>query len=139
MDGFTSVTIDFATSHLVFPKIVACILGVLGIAILIRDRKTIAGARAHWSRIFKRMDKFRFFGTLALTLAYFGLMIPIGNIWPNTGMGFLICSIVFVFLAGLLFMHERTKSQTIPVAFVAVVCPTFVWWLFTYPLFLTLP
>ena len=48
------------------------------------------------------MNKVRFFGTIAITVAYFLLMVPVGNLWPNTGLGFLICSIPYVFLTGAL-------------------------------------
>lgn len=139
MASLTSVTIDFDTSHLIFPTLIAVILGVLGLAIVIRDRHRIATAGSYWRRTFAEMDRVRFFGTLILVLLYFSLMLPIGDFRPNTGMGFLTCSVVFVFLSGLLFMHDRDLKQIIPLAIVAVVAPTFVWWLFTYPFFLTLP
>lgn len=139
MFEFTKVTIDFETSHLLFPTIIACILAVLGLAILIRDRKRIATSRNHWSVIFSKMDKKRFFGTLILTVLYFSLMVPIGDIWPNTGYGFLICSIPFMFLAGLLFLHDFTLRTILPVLITAFVAPTVVWWLFTDLFFLSLP
>ena len=139
MGQLTQVTINFETSHLLFPTIIGIVLAILGSAILIRDRARLRGAGAYWSGIWRDMDKPRFLGTLALTLAYFSLMVPIGNIWPNTGRGFLFCSVPFVFLSGLLFMHDRTLRAMLPLAIIAVVGPVFVWWLFTYPLFLTLP
>lgn len=139
MGDLTRVTIDFETSHLLFPKIIACILIVLGIAILIRERKKVARSGAHWANVFARLDKIRFFGTLALTVAYFSLMVPVGDIWPNTGLGFLICSIPFVLLTGLLFMHERSVGAAIPIVVTAIAVPTLVWWLFTDLFFLTLP
>lgn len=139
MGQLTQVTIDFETSHLLFPTIIACVLGLLGLAIVIRDRAKIATAGTYWSGIWQSMDQPRFLGTIVLTLLYFSLMVPVGDIWPNTGRGFLFCSIPFVFLTGLLFMHERTMKSILPLAVVSVVGPVFVWWLFTYPLFLTLP
>ena len=139
MGSWTQITIDFQQSHLFFPKIVSVILLLLGAAILVRDRRQIAGARAFWRTTFARMDKLRFFGALGLTLVYFTLMVPVGDIWPNTGRGFLFCSIPYVFLIGLLFMHERDLRGVVPLAIVALVGPIFVWWLFTYPFFLTLP
>ena len=45
----------------------------------------------------------------------------------------------YVFLTGVLFMHDRSLRSLMPLTIVAVVGPIFVWWLFTYPLFLTLP
>jgi len=139
MGDLTSVTIDFEQSHLIFPKLVAVILAVLAITILIRERQRIATVGAYWSSIIASMDKRRYFGTLALTLIYFFAMIPVGDIWPNTGRGFLFCSIPFVFLASLLFMHERTPRRIVPVAIVSVVAPVLVWWLFAHVFTLTLP
>lgn len=98
MGDLTRVTINFDTSHLIFPAIIGSILVMLGIAILITRRHAFAHAGRTWSGIMGRMDKVRFFGTIALTIVYFSLMVPIGYIWPNTGMGFLICSIPYVFL-----------------------------------------
>lgn len=139
MGDMTKVTIDFETSHLLFPTIVAVALAVLGLAILVRERRSILASGAHWAEIISTMDKVRFFGTIALTLVYFSLMVPVGDIWPNTGMGFLLCSIPFVFLTGLLFLHNRSLRPVLTVAAVGLVVPTLVWWLFTEVFFLTLP
>lgn len=139
MGDLTRVTIDFQTSHLIFPTIIAIVLGLLGLAIVFRDRTRIAGAGSYWRASWSAMDKPRFLGALALTLLYFSLMVPVGDIWPNTGLGFLLCSIPYVLATGILFMHERRFRHILPLLIVAVVGPTFVWWLFTYPLFLTLP
>ncbi len=110
MGDLTRVTIDFETSHLVFPTIIGVILSVLGLAILVTHRHEIAGSGAYWQRTFERMDKIRFFGAIALTVVYFLLMVPVGNVWPNTGLGFLICSIPYVFLTGILF-RARTRAE----------------------------
>lgn len=139
MADLFAVSIDFDTSHLIFPRIIAVVLGLLGLAILIRDRRRIAGAGAYWRKTFAEMDRLRFIGALTLTLLYFSLMLPVGDFWPNTGMGFLLCSVPYVLLTGLLFMHERPLRAVLPLAIVALVAPTFVWWLFTYPFFMTLP
>ncbi|AXS41515.1 tripartite tricarboxylate transporter TctB family protein [Breoghania sp. L-A4] len=139
MGDFTKVTIDFETSHLLFPIIIACILVALGAAIVLREQVRIAGAAPYWGRIFADMDKARFFGTIGLTLAYFSLMVPVGDVWPNTGLGFLLCSVPFVFLTGVLFLHERSVRELASIAAVALIVPSFVWWLFTEIFFLTLP
>lgn len=139
MGQLTQVTIDFETSHLLFPTIIAIVLGLLGLAIVIRDRARIAASGGYWVGIWRDMDKPRFLGTLILTLLYFSLMVPVGDIWPNTGRGFLFCSIPYVFLTGVLFMHDRSPRRMLPLVVVALVGPIFIWWLFTYPLFLTLP
>ncbi len=135
----TQVTIDFETSHLIFPTIIATVLTLLFLTIVIRDRSRIAGSGAYWRQTFASMDKVRFFGTLVLTLIYFWLMVPVGNMWPNTGMGFLICSVPYVFAVGLLYLHERSLRNMIPVAIMAAVAPPLAWWLFSYIFFLSLP
>ena len=139
MGVLTSVTIDFETSHLVFPTLIGIVLVILGLAILVTRRHEIAGAGAYWRDMLGRMDKVRFLGTVALTIGYFLLMVPVGNIWPNTGLGFLLCSVPYVFLTGFLFLHERGPRQIVPVLVTALVAPTLVWWLFTDLFFLTLP
>ncbi len=139
MGSLTHVTINFETSHLIFPTLIGCILALLGLAIAIRDRRQLAASGAHWRKILGEMDKMRFFGTLALTVLYFSAMVPVGDIWPNTGMGFLLCSIPLVALSGLLFMRERSTRSVVPLLIVAVAAPTLVWWLFTDLFFLTLP
>ncbi|WBU56082.1 tripartite tricarboxylate transporter TctB family protein [Paracoccus sediminicola] len=139
MAELLQVTVDFDRSHLIFPTLIGVILMLLGLAIALTHRRAIAGSGGMWSRAFAHMDKARFFGTLALTVIYFLLMVPVGNIWPNTGLGFLICSIPFVALTSILYMHERNGRSLIPAMIVAVVAPTLVWWLFTYVFALTLP
>lgn len=139
MGDLLQVTIDFDRSHLIFPRLIMVILLLLGVAIVIRDRKAIAHSGAMWAETFRNMDKIRFFGTIGLTIAYFLLMVPVGDIWPNTGLGFLICSIPFVALTGLLYMHQRNIRSVIPVLIVSVVAPVLVWWLFTHVFALTLP
>jgi len=139
MGEWTRVEIDFATSHLIFPTLIGIVLLVLGAAILFTQRRDVLASGAMWREAFARMDKPRFFGALILTVLYFSLMVPVGDIWPNTGMGFLLCSIPFVALTGLLFMHDRTPLKAIPVIIIAVLGPLLVWWLFSDVFYLTLP
>lgn len=139
MGSLTQVTIDFQSSHLVFPILIGCILAALGLAILITKRGRIAETGTYWRLALGDMDKPRFFGALGLTVLYFSLMVPIGDFWPNTGLGFLICSVPYVFATGVLFMHERTLKQMGVMLFIAVCAPALVWWLFTEIFFLTLP
>jgi hypothetical protein len=139
MGELTRVKVDFATSHLIFPTLIGIVLLILGVAILITRRREIVSAGAVWRETFARMDKFRFFGTLALTVVYFMLMVPVGDIWPNTGMGFLLCSVPFVALTGILFAHDRSLPKLVPMLVVAVVSPVVTWWLLSEIFFLTLP
>lgn len=139
MGGLTKVEIDFATSHLIFPTLIGIILLILGVMLLIIRRREVLGAGTMWRDTFERMDKMRFFGALLLTVLYFVLMVPVGELWPNTGMGFLLCSIPFVALTGILFTHDRRLSKLVPMLIVAVIAPLLTWWLLSEIFFLTLP
>ncbi|KMK65214.1 tripartite tricarboxylate transporter TctB family protein [Puniceibacterium sp. IMCC21224] len=139
MGSLTQVTIDFDKSHLVFPTIIACVLGLLGVTILLTRYRRIAHSGGNLSAVMSGMDKPRFLGTLVLTLIYFSAMVPVGDFWPNTGRGFLICSIPYVLLTGLLFMHDRTLRNAVPLIVVSLIAPTLIWYLFTELFFLTLP
>ncbi|WP_183949808.1 tripartite tricarboxylate transporter TctB family protein [Pseudorhizobium halotolerans] len=139
MGGLTKVEIDFATSHLIFPTLIGIVLLILGVAIVVTRRREILGAGSMWRDTFIRMDKTRFFGALVLTVLYFVLMVPVGDLWPNTGMGFLLCSIPFVALSGILFTHDRRLSRLVPLLIVAVIAPLLTWWLLSEIFFLTLP
>lgn len=139
MGNLTQVKINFDTSHLIFPTIIGVLLAILALAILVTHYRAILAAGSYWGGIFTQMDKVRFFGTLGLTLAYFLLMVPVGNIWPNTGLGFLVCSVPYVILTGILFLHERKLSDIWPVVAAGIIAPVLVWWLFTEVFFLTLP
>lgn len=139
MEGLTRVSVNFETSHLIFPWLIGIVLVLLGLAIAWQRRHELAGAGSYWQDIVHDMDKVRFLGTIVLTVVYFSLMVPVGEIWPNTGRGFLFCSIPYVFLTGVLFMQERTLRQIAVMAAIALIAPTFVWWLFFYIFFLTLP
>ena len=139
MDSLTQVSIDFETSHLVFPTLVACVLAGLGASILITKRAEILQAGAYWGNIWRWMDKGRTVGALALTVIYFIMMVPVGDIWPNRGFGFLFCSVPYVMAVGVLFMHDRRLSNLWPMALVALIAPTLIWWLFAEVFYLTLP
>jgi hypothetical protein len=139
MDSLTAVEIDFAASHLVFPRLVGAALGLMALAILVRRRRAITGARGYWKAQWAEMDRPRLLGSLGLMLVYFLSMVPVGDLWPNTGMGFLLCSVPFVFASGLLFMHDRVARPIAILGVVALAAPTLVWWIFTDLFFLTLP
>lgn len=139
MKELTRVTVDFETSHLVFPRIIAVVVILLGVAVLFTRRREILASGTYWRGVLHDMDKLRFLGTLALTIAYFSLMVPVGRFWPNTGLGFLFCSIPYIFLIGVLYLHDRQARQIVSVALTALLAPLIVWWLFTDLFFLTLP
>ena len=122
-----------------FPRLVAIVFLMLGLVIAIRDRRRLLASGKYWRKALAQMDKLRFLGSLALTVVYFSLMVPVGDFWPNTGLGFLICSLPYVFITGWIFAHDRSGRALLPLAVISVIGPVLVWWLFTELFFLTLP
>jgi len=137
------VEIDFDRSHLVFPGIIETMLLVLGVVILIQRRAAILASLrgfaaslppARWN-----FDRTRLFGTLALTVIYFAAMEPVGHIWANTGMGFLICSMLFCLGLSRLLAHDITRRKWINILLMSVIGPTLVWLVFSQVFRVTLP
>ncbi|WP_158259859.1 tripartite tricarboxylate transporter TctB family protein [Phyllobacterium phragmitis] len=137
--SFPNVSIDFATSHLVFPMLVSILLGLLLVAILATRWRTIWGAFTTGPYWPAGIDQLRFFGTIALTVLYFLAMPQIGDLFPNEGYGFLIASIPFLFLMSLLYLHRRSRRQIVIAAINAAIAPTVVWYLLSTVFNLTLP
>lgn len=143
LSNLLSVSIDFETSHLFFPRIIHWILALLFIAVLATKVAPFLAAVKRGERtlpiVGERMDGFRFFGTLALIVAYFHLMAIVGNIFPYTGYGFLFVSMGFVFLMALLYMHEWTKKAVIIVSLTAIAAPSLAWFVLAKLFNITLP
>ncbi|HEX5739455.1 MAG TPA: tripartite tricarboxylate transporter TctB family protein [Hydrogenophaga sp.] len=137
------VQIDFDRSHLVFPAIVEWLLIVFALAIVVQRRALI---RATLGRVFTRLapaswrfDQARLFGTLALTVAYFLAMEPVGRVLPNTGIGFVICSIVFFLALARLLVHDITPRKWLSIGLASFIGPLLVWYVFSEIFRVTLP
>lgn len=144
--GLTSllnVSIDFETSHLFFPHIINWLMGGLFALILVFKVVPFLAAVRRGEETLpilgESMDKFRFFGSIALIAAYFYLMAVVGNLFPYTGYGFLFVSIAFVFLMSLMYMHTKTKRKVITAAINAVVAPGLAWFILAKLFQITLP
>ncbi|YBV95066.1 tripartite tricarboxylate transporter TctB family protein (plasmid) [Phyllobacteriaceae bacterium JZ32] len=137
--SFPSVSINFETSHLVFPTLISILLGILLVAILATHWRAIWGALTTGPYWPSGIDHLRFFGTVALTVLYFLAMPEIGDLFPNEGYGFLIASIPFLFLMSLLYLHQRTRRYVVIAAINAAVAPTVVWYMLSTVFNLTLP
>ncbi len=137
------VPIDFEQSHLFFPKIVTWFLLLQLVVILlvygipyIRDIRS--GKRAspfsgrHW-------DALRFFGTIALTIIYFLSMDYVGEYFPNTGLGFLFTSIVFIFILSLLYVHELGRRKMVILSLNALISPSVAWFVLARLFNISLP
>lgn len=137
-----TITVDFATSHWYFPKIIIGILIILGIgmAIVHLPRKIKAVKSEHKVGFFvENYDKVKLYGSIALIAAYFKAMEIVGAMFPNMGYGFLFCSIVFIFVASVLFLRKPTKRQWIVLIVNSIVTPVFVWYVFGVLFFISLP
>lgn len=125
------VTIDFDQSHLFFPAIIHWLL--IFIVLLLaytqwwpkfkqtKDKKPQSSANK------PPRDALRLLGTLALTIAYFFAMPLVGEHFPNTGLGFLFCSIPYVFLLSLIFLNDFKKKTLMTGTINALATPTLVW------------
>lgn len=143
LSNLLSVSIDFETSHLFFPRIIHWILALLLIAVLVTKVAPFLAAVKRGERtlpiVGESMDGFRFFGTLALIVVYFYLMAIVGDMFPYTGYGFLFVSMGFVFLMGLLYMHEWTKKAVIIMSLTAIGAPSLAWFVLAKLFNITLP
>jgi len=137
------VQVDFEKSHLIFPTIIEWLLAGLALAIVVTHgrrwvtawRGAPIGARIRgWD-----VDNKRLFGCLLLTPAYFAAMEPVGSLYPNTGIGFLLTSIVYVFALSWLFVRDNHRRKTIAMALNALITPTLVWFVFAHIFRITLP
>lgn len=143
LSSLLSVSIDFETSHLFFPHIIHWLLGGLFALILVFNVAPFLVAVRRGEKTLpilgESMDKFRFFGTLALIAAYFYLMSAVGNLFPYTGYGFLFVSMPFLLLMSLMYMHTRTTRKVITAAINALVAPTLAWFILAKLFQITLP
>ena len=137
------VSVDFATSHMFFPKLVIYfllfLLALIFIIYGIPKLKKISSGDEKFSFSTEHIDKFKLFGTLILTVAYFMLMDYVGQFWPNTGLGFLFVSIPFIFLLSLLYSHELTKHKLILIILNAAIAPSIAWYVLAQLFNISLP
>ncbi|MFV0360976.1 tripartite tricarboxylate transporter TctB family protein [Tropicimonas sp.] len=141
--SFLQVTIDFSLSHLLFPYIIQWVMAVLAILIAIVHGPDVV--RSLQGRVAAQMpsrdgfDTRRLFGTLALLVLYFLSMDRVGQLFPNTGMGFLLTSIPFMFALSLLYVHDLDRRKLALIAANAVVSPLVAWFVLARLFFITLP
>lgn len=137
------VSIAFDESHLFFPRIVSWVLVGLLAIILLSKAKNIAPAlrRAGQAVMYgnEGFDRKRFFGTILLIIIYFYMMAVVGDIFPNTGFGFLFVSIPFIFLLALLYVEDTTKKNVLIIAATSVVAPALAWYVLSELFRITLP
>jgi hypothetical protein len=137
------VHVEFEKSHLLFPTIIEWLMAALLLAIVVVHGPELLAhwrngeARGRWAKW--QVDKKRLFGCLALTLVYFAAMEPVGRLYPNSGIGFLLTSIVYGFALSLLFVHDINKHKLMLISLSSVLTPLVVWVVFSYVFRITLP
>ncbi|NIC05484.1 tripartite tricarboxylate transporter [Billgrantia bachuensis] len=143
LSDLLSVSIDFETSHLFFPTLITWIMAVLFVLVVVTQVVPFLAAVRRGERALpilgESMDGLRFFGTLALIVAYFHLMTVVGDMFPYTGYGFLFVSIPFVFLMSLLYLHEWTRKALVIVTLNAFAAPSLAWLILAKLFQITLP
>lgn len=137
------VKVNFSQSHLLFPKIVSVILLLLLLAIFlvygVPYLREVRRGKRTWFGSVKDFDKLRFFGTIALTIAYFLSMDYVGNFFPNMGYGFLFMSMPFIFLLSLLCVHGLTRRKLLALSLNALVAPAVAWYVLAQLFNISLP
>jgi hypothetical protein len=137
------IHLEFEQSHLFFPRIVEWTLFGLLLAIaVVHGPELLAqwrsgGARGRIGQW--QVDKKRLFGCLALTAIYFTVMEPVGKLYPNSGIGFLLSSIVYGFLLSWLFVRDISRRKVTLMALSSVCTPFLVWLVFSHVFKITLP
>ncbi|WP_319411226.1 tripartite tricarboxylate transporter TctB family protein [uncultured Cohaesibacter sp.] len=145
------VSIDFSQSHLFFPNIIHWILLILALLIALtegprylRKRRALAlegngNDKVAASKVASKVDWLRLIGMLVLTILYFFAMEPVGEIFPNTGLGFLLTSIPFMFLLSILFVHEPGRREFVTIALSSIISPVVAWYVLAQMFQITLP
>lgn len=137
------VNVDFSQSHLLFPSIIEWVMaGLLVAIVIVHGRELVAQWRE--APLLTRLkgwefDKRRLLGSLILTPVYFALMEPVGRLVPNSGIGFLLTSMVYGFALSWLFVRDNTRRKTILMSLNALITPAVVWFVFSYIFRITLP
>lgn len=143
LPSFLDVTIDFSQSHYYFPTIIIWAMGLMLLLIAVVYRKRLVEKLSNPAvelRFFEEnADKFRLFATLILVVIYFWAMDEVGYMMPNTGYGFLICSVVFIFTLSTIYAHERSKRVMTIISANALIAPTVVWYVLGNLFDITLP
>lgn len=137
------VLIDFSQSHLFFPHIIHWILLILAVLIALTSGPKLLRQMREKKKDDKQTgaptDWVRLLGTLVLTIIYFSLMETVGDLFPNTGFGFLFTSIPFMFLLSVLFVHQPGRREFVTITLSSIISPAVAWYVLAQMFNITLP
>ena len=135
MADLFKIKVVFSTSHWIMPKIIICVLIVLGAIIIITEglarKKRNEPFFGHKVKIFiDNYDKVKFWGSLILFILFILSMDIIG---------FLPASLIFVFLFNVLFCATKERKSIITSAAISIVTSVAIWYIFGVIFNVTLP
>ncbi|MEZ5448412.1 MAG: tripartite tricarboxylate transporter TctB family protein [Thiolinea sp.] len=143
MSDLFDIQIVFEQSHLFFPRIINGLLLIMGALVLVFQGlpywRAVKTGRKSLPFADTPFDGLRFFGTLLLSIAYFLLMPQVGDHYPNTGLGFLLVSMPYMFLLSVLFLHRRDARHLLYSLLNAVLAPLLAWYVLAELFGITLP
>ncbi len=123
-----NVSINFEQSHWFFPKIIISCMLIMGVIILIKERKTIICSIKGFSfNSLLNKDNYRSYVFLIIMAVYILAMEALGDVFPNTGYAFLISTIPLMFVIPLLIEKEINKKKIIYITINSVVSPIVAW------------
>ncbi|WP_160807576.1 tripartite tricarboxylate transporter TctB family protein [Virgibacillus salexigens] len=134
MKGLLTVELKFSEYHTIFPNIMLTILIFLAVLMLflnvIRRIKEGRLREFHFQFFVDNYDKLKFFGTLVLLIAYAFVLESIG---------FLLATILFMFLISLLFIGDIKKKSIFVSLTNSLSTSLIIWYLFGQLFDITLP
>lgn len=138
-----TVTVEFEQSHLFFPQIIHWLLLIFLLLIAVTQgvpylREVRAGTKS-LPFTSGHFDRLRFFGTIVLTIAYFLSMQYVGEFFPNTGFGFLLMSIPYMFALSWLYLHRHDRRHLVMTTVNALLAPIIAWYVLAQLFAITLP
>ena len=63
----------------------------------------------------------------------------VGEYFPNTGLGFLFTSVVFIFVLSLLYVHGLNRHKWLVLSLNALIAPSVAWFVLAHLFNITLP
>ncbi|MGF1760636.1 tripartite tricarboxylate transporter TctB family protein [Photobacterium sagamiensis] len=136
------VSVDFDTSQWFFPKIVLTLMALLLAVIFILDKdKIISNVKTllKFKESNKNTNITKIVLSVVLLIVYFLSMEWLGELFPNTGYGFLIASIPFMFVLSLFYLPKVEKNEIIAVSINSIMSPVIAWYTLGVVFGITLP
>lgn len=134
------VSVNFAESHWLFPKIIITCLICLFVIILVKERNAIIHHVQGFSfKAILNHENYKAYLFLVLISIYILLMESLSEVFPNTGYAFLITTVPFLFLIPFLLDKEINKRKLIYITINSILSPVIAWVVLGQMFGITLP